>query len=163
MNFKINTFFLVYILQCITSFTITTKLINSQNAINLLVAYEMRMKKFELDNNVTRNNLQKYIKNKHQSFFDDIQENKVLFTAICTVNRENSLSEPTYLINNKGNCATVVPLWNLYYSESIGLVSPYDALDACDKYYFPRQIADAKHIYGIYNTSRMYQCRKSLM
>ena len=163
MKIKLFAVNLILIVVHSISFTLVTKIINSQYAINLLVAYEMRMIKYEKDNNIIRNNLQKSIKKSHQHFFDDINENKILFTALCTVNRENALSEPTYLIHNKGNCAVVVPLWNLYYSECIASVSPYDALDACDKYYFPRQIADAKHIYSIYNTSKMYQCRKSLL
>lgn len=163
MNIKLIIICLIYIAKHTIAFTVVTKLINSQNAINLLVSYEMRTKKYEKDNNISRNILQKYIKKKHQSLFNDIQNNNILFTALCTIKRKNCLDEPTYLICNKGNCAVVVPMWNLYYSETIALISPYDALDACDKYYFPRQIADANQIYSIYNTSKMYQCRKSLL
>ena len=161
-NMKVIFIFSIFFYK-IFAFTISTKIINHTNAINLLVAYEMRMIKYEASNNTNRNNLQKYIKVKHQESFDEIRNDKVLLSTLCTVNRKNSLPEPIYLILNQGNCVNMIPLWNIYNSEIVALVSPREALlESCNKYYFPENIANENELYNIYKYSKIIKCNKLL-
>lgn len=144
------------------AYSIITKIITNQNAINLLTAYEMRLSKYEEYNNIKRNNAQKFIKKMHQKAFDDINDDKVVVNVLCSVRRNYSLDEPTYLIQHLGSFSSITPMWNLYYSDIYGLIKPIDALDKCKKYYLPYNILNERDINMIHKLSRIIKCERFL-
>ncbi len=142
---------------------IKISLLQPENVINFLTAYEMRMLDYENENKIKRNKLQKLINLEHEISFDDIKrKNKYVLTALCSYKREGAMTEPTYLVHHEGNFARIVPVWNYYFSEVMSPFTPKDALEICQKYNFPDKISNINEIYNLYRFSKLIQVSKSL-
>ena len=98
----------------------------------------------------------------YESSFDDIQDGKVVLSVLCSIRRDFSLDEPTYLIQHLGSFTLITPLWNLYYSDIYGLIKPIEALEKCKKYYIPDKILNERDINMIHKLSRIIKCEKFL-